>query len=418
MENGIVNQKHIWRQFVLRGTLTLLFVLAINFNTYAQQTNTSTDITYLQHPGTKAYYLDSGDVLGIFIEGVLGKLDSNPPIQMPAPGSDLPPSMGYPVVVQRDGTVSLPLVKPISVRGMTLEQAEQRIANTYRGANSRGERILRDTNRIIVTLQRERTVRVTVIRQDNSRSASGLNRGTFNSQAVSNRSDQSGRGTVLQMPAYKNDLLHAMLQTGGLPGVNAKSDVRVLRSQSQYGGSSSYRQTPSTQSPFPRTGPASLSNRSSSARPSNYYRPPAESRISIRGGAVTNRANSVLQNGDVVLIESKPTEVFYTGGLLRAGQYLLPSDKSLNILEAVAIAGGSTAPRSGPLGFPRFPASELTIVRNRPGANSQNIRVDLQRAYSDPSQRVLVRPGDTLILNYKPQEQAGNVGIGVLRYRN
>ena len=119
-----------------------------------------------------------------------------------------------------------------------------------------------------------------------------------------------------------------------------------------------------------------------------------------------------------MLIESKPTEVFYTGGLLRAGQYLLPRDKSLNILEAVAIAGGSTAPRSGPLGFPRFPASELTIVRNRPGANSQNIRVDLQRAYSDPSQRVLVRPGDTLILNYKPQEQAGNVGIGVLRYRN
>ena len=45
---------------------------------------------------------------------------------------------------------------------------------------------------------------------------------------VTDRNDQSSRGFVLQMPAYKNDVLNALLQTGGIPGVNAKPEIRIL----------------------------------------------------------------------------------------------------------------------------------------------------------------------------------------------
>ncbi|MFK7769673.1 MAG: polysaccharide biosynthesis/export family protein [Mariniblastus sp.] len=375
----------------------------------AQHSNSTQDITYLKHPGTPAYFLDSGDLLGIFIEGVLGKLDSNPPIHLPEPGSDLPPSMGFPIVVQQNGTITLPIVKPLSVRGMTLEQTEQTIIRAYRGTNSKGEKILRDSSRIIVTLQRERTVRVTVIRQDEPASFNNRN---FNRTTVNQRSDRSGRGTVLQMPAYKNDLLHAMIQTGGIPGVNAKPNVQIFRGETRT--KSTLDNRTSSNDPFPRTNLGHSFQRSNRAR--------AESQIPIRGfqkrtNESTNRTQPILGNGDIILVESKPTEVFYTSGLLRSNQYPFPRDKSIDVLQAIAIAGGSLAPQTSRLGYPRFPASDLLIVRNRAGLPPINIKVDLNEALNDPRQRIRIAPGDNLILNFKPGEQAANVGIEVLSFQ-
>ena len=78
-----------------------------------------------------AYRLDSRDVLGIYIEGVLGSSDEPPPVHFPEAGDDTPPAIGYPVPVREDGTVSLPLVEPIDIRGLTLSAAEEKIRNTY-----------------------------------------------------------------------------------------------------------------------------------------------------------------------------------------------------------------------------------------------------------------------------------------------
>ena len=116
------------------------------------------------------YTLDSEDVLGIFIEGVLGNADEAPPVQIPDQGSDLPPAIGFPVPVREDGTLSLPSVKPIPVRGLTIKQTEELIQRAYRGGP---EPILKEDGRIIVTLFRERTYRVFVVRQDNSNAGRG-----------------------------------------------------------------------------------------------------------------------------------------------------------------------------------------------------------------------------------------------------
>ena len=101
----------------------------------------------------ETYLLDAGDILGVFVEHVLGKFGEAPPVQVPAPGSDLPPSIGYPIVVREDGTISLPLIEKISVRGMSIEDAEKAVEKAYRAGK---EPILIGDARIIVTLSRKR----------------------------------------------------------------------------------------------------------------------------------------------------------------------------------------------------------------------------------------------------------------------
>ena len=107
-------------------------------------------------PATKKaepYLLDTGDVLGVFIENILGEFGTAPPVQMPAPGSDLPPSLGFPIAVLEDGKISLPLIPRIELRGCTIQQAEELISRAYRGGENP---ILIKTGRIIVTLARKR----------------------------------------------------------------------------------------------------------------------------------------------------------------------------------------------------------------------------------------------------------------------
>ena len=117
-----------------------------------------------------AYRLDSRDVLGIYIEGVLGNKDEPPPVHFPEQNEDIPPAIGFPVPVREDGTLSLPLVAPIEVRGLTLPEAERMIRDAYIQ-----RKILKpDRERIIVTLMRPRTYHVLVVREDETTNSSDL----------------------------------------------------------------------------------------------------------------------------------------------------------------------------------------------------------------------------------------------------
>jgi len=54
------------------------------------------------------YRVDAGDVLGLFIEGVLGDANQIPPIiNIYQTVGNQPPVIGFPVLVQDDGTISL-----------------------------------------------------------------------------------------------------------------------------------------------------------------------------------------------------------------------------------------------------------------------------------------------------------------------
>lgn len=352
------------------------------------------DASQLRLTPTKEYYLDNGDVLGIFIDGVLGEFDQAPPVHYPAADSDLPPSLGFPVVVQADGSISLPLVNQIMVRGLTISQAEARIRQRFLD----GVRpILKPESRILVSLMRKRTVSVYVLRGDDSASASRfIGRQNLSNRSVNSRSDDSQRAERLQLPAGDNDLLNALSRTGGLPGVNARSDVRILSDPPN-------RAFPrSGQSPFPRTGSASDGYRST--RRTVPTRQTTGFPRSISGSDIR------LNQGDVVVVEPRDTEVFYTSGLLRGGEFPIPRDRGLDVVEAVSIAGGSLT-SNGPQ---NTTGTELLVIRRRPDGMQFTIGVDLNRAISNPAERIQVQPGDVLMLRYSPAEQIRNIGLQTL----
>jgi protein involved in polysaccharide export with SLBB domain len=120
-----------------------------------QAANDSAALTTDESPERNAgpYLLDTGDILGVFIENVLGEFGSAPPVHVPPAGSGHPPSIGFPIAVREDGTISLPLIEDLSVRGLTIQQAEGLIERAYKG----GEKpILIKRGRIIVTMSRKR----------------------------------------------------------------------------------------------------------------------------------------------------------------------------------------------------------------------------------------------------------------------
>jgi hypothetical protein len=377
------------------------------------------DISRLRQEPPRNYLLDAGDILGIYIEGVLGDAEQLPPVHFPEANSDLNPALGFPVPVREDGTISLPLVPPIQVRGLTLNQTMELIRHNYTVLR----KILQEgKDRIIVTLMRERTYRVIVMRQDGvtgNNVAAGLN----SAMGLS----QGSRGQVVNLSAYKNDVLHALAMTGGLPGNDVKNEIKILR-----GRLLDYRQRDAFIREFYQTncdqGPCLC------APP--LPEDPAIIRIPLRlpPGQVPQfrQDDIILEEGDIILIENREREVFYTGGLLGSGEHQLPRDYDLDALTALSLVGpgigggqngggGGGGGRSGGFGqsggnaatmLGGVSAGQLFILRKTPCGGQIIISVDMNRAIRDPSARPLIQSGDILILRYKPVEELLNFSIG------
>ena len=180
--------------------------------------------------GNVVHRIDGGDVLGVYVEGFVGKASDPPPVYFPI-NNDSPPSFGLPYPVREDGTISLPFVGSVNLRGLTLAEAEERVKQAYLAPR---QLIRPDFHRVQVNLQRPRQYRVLVIRQD-SRTDPGLSgmMGQLNIGTV-----KRGTGKVVNLPVYSNDVLNALTATDGLPGLDADNAVIVIRgrSNSQGGG--------------------------------------------------------------------------------------------------------------------------------------------------------------------------------------
>lgn len=518
------------------------------------------DLSLLRQTPPEKYLVDSGDVLAVYIEGVLGRREEIPPVFFPQ-NNEVPPSLGYPIPVRDDGTLSLPLIKPLHVRAMTLTQVEEAIRRAY----TVDKQILQaGQDRILISLQRPRTHTVLVMRQEGSTAEMGLGgMGGLTLGAV-----KRGSGKLVKLPAGENDVLHALADTGGLPGLDAQNEIVIVRRRRNApgsncpavgetrgtGGESSgkvIRQTsglrdgdgwghtsirapspelrtravsrhqssadsqttfvdlsdntsippsppnaatPDAAGPSPWTGPppglispqpgrvsgtlppASVPSRGvappppsnaiaptvpggqipspTSMLPTPAWQPPMTSyqgplpnnnsgfdwsspeaarfadwngrnrdvvRIPVRmisgQQPQITEDDIILQDGDIVFIESRDTEVFYTGGLLGGGQYQLPRDYDLDVLAAISIAtarqsqsgmGGGFGNRMG--GISAFnqdisvSASDVVILRQLPDGNQIPIKTDLYKAIRDPKYRPRIQPGDYIILQYKPHE--------------
>jgi protein involved in polysaccharide export with SLBB domain len=347
-------------------------------------------LTLLGQPRPATYRLDAGDVLGVYVEGFLGE---RTPDQLPIHVGTLtqnrdqhrfPPSAGYPVPVEEDGTVYLPTVGGVSVRGKSIAEARDAIRAAIKVENAK----------VVVTLMTPRQYQVVVMRQE------ATSFGTTNEGPVP--TSKRGTGHFADLIAYENDVLHALAQTGGLPGLDAYNAVIIQRGFFPVGcdKASVLAQLGGKPPAAPCIGGGQVI------------------RIPLRqhpGCAAEFRPEDViLQTGDVVFLEARDQEVFFTGGLLPPGAYVLPRDVDMDVIEAVSRVrgplfngafGGSNL--SGTLiqpGIGNPSPSLLAVLRRTPGGGQVPIVVDLREAMRHPEDRLIVRAGDVLILQEKPGE--------------
>jgi hypothetical protein len=129
---------------------------------------------------------------------------------------------------------------------------------------------------------------------------------------------------------------------------------------------------------------------------------------------VFSQDDITLKNGDIVYIEPREKEVFYTAGLLGVGQYQLPRDYDIDIIEAISIIrgpllnGGFTQSGFGGQfqqnGMGNTNPAWVVILRKTPANQQIAIRVDVNLAFQDLRERIRILNGDILILQQKPAE--------------
>jgi protein involved in polysaccharide export with SLBB domain len=362
-------------------------------------------LTLLRQQPPKAYLLAPNDILGIWIEGILGEANVPPPVRFSEqPG--LPAAIGFPFPVRDDGTVNLPRVPPVRVEGMTIPQALDAIQKAYVA-----EQQLRPeaAGRIIVTLYRPRLYHIQVVREDSG--------GITLTPGGGFSSTKRGTGYVLDLPAYENDVLTALTRTGGLPGLDALNEVIIQRGAMQ--ARADWPAVMPDLGPQSQRGPQCLAAAGMGAA-GRITRIP----LRLRPGEPIpfQREDVILQSGDIVFIQARDTELFYTMGLIGSGQFILPRDYDLDVVEAIAFARGPLI--NGAVNQNNFTGttinsgigtaspSQVSIVRRVPeSVRGQQvvIRVDLNRALRDPRERILIQPGDIIVL----QE---TVGEAIVRY--
>ena len=372
------------------------------------------DPSLLGQPRVRQYRLDAGDLLGVTVDGLLGyEADYIPPVQT-SNGADFTPGLGFPIEVAPDGEIALPRLGRVSVRGLTKEEAEEAIRRAYVDTDLVKEEAAREAN-IFVTVLRRRVYRVVVFREEGGPDAAVDNSNAGQGGARFGPSS----GEIVELPAYRNDVLHALAATGGLPNYEAENTVIVARAGAAgFGGF-----PPGLAAPGATPGHSTVPGPTPPAGTPGFVGPPAEwegphvTRIPLRlhpGCAPPfGPADVILRDGDAVYVPGRSDEVFYTGGLLGPGQFRLPRDQSLDVIEALAVVQGQRRP----LGVTRSltgqsalsrdvtaNASSLLILRELPNDAKLRIEVDLRDALTDPRQRPIVQPGDYLVLQYRKPE--------------
>ena len=386
---------------------------------HAEKKNDFEDISLLRlrQDAPDIYRLAPGDVLGFhaFIRKDDELFPELAPVNFPEDGSLLP-AIGSAVPVQEDGTIALPIVGPIQVEGLSRIEATERVRRAY----TVDKQHFPDEVQFSLTMIRKRTVRVLVIREESGGVADISKRGT---------------GTVLDLPAYENDVLHALSETGGMPGLDVQNEIMIYRGMYEDGVTSDQMLNSIALQNCQDCDDQCFCDESPSPDPPNVTRVPL--RYHPSNPPVFSQEDIILTEGDIIIIRSRDNETYFTGGLLPGGEHALPRDKDLDVVGAVAKAGGSLGSsgtgiggiggqgggaggygggggRGGGGGY--IQPSQVILIRELPCGNAITMKINLKDALQSPSGRVLIQPNDVILLRYTVAEEVGNVLLGITQF--
>lgn len=315
-------------------------------------------------PPQPEYILGPGDILDVTVHGLY-------------PGGEVRPARAQ---VMASGDVWLPLVGPIRVSGMNILQAHKAITQAYTDG------YIKDP-RINIYLAEKATIPVLVLGEVN----------------------QPG---IYPLPKYENDVGHAIAAAGGFR-TDARGampdEIEVHRRVDDFPVPEP---TVAPQAPKPKAPEATPDGGSAQApaweaNASNLM-PVRMVTIPLRGYALEPIAHEdiILNPGDVVMVPPREDEVFYVVGRLSPSQFvrfsvglrdreigggfLLPPDRDIDAVTAVAMAG-----YIDPIESP----TTITIHRTGPNGVPMLIRVDLIKARFDRRENIMIQAGDIVYLN-------------------
>lgn len=354
----------------------------------------------LQLPKGEPYRLQAGDAVSVNSQGLFPDPVRESPVPTVLPTASRPrlrPATGYPFVVSADGTLRLPGILPVEVAGQTIDEAEKSVRRGFKG-------ILKPQD-VVVSLLLPRTKSVLVVRED------AVFDGSATQVAIAETAGTRNRGKVfdLQLEPDESDVLTAMIRSGGLPGLDAENELIVLRRRFE---------TDDEKDKLLRRLENSADAGETAAKDDSITEVIP---LRIPVGSQPGPHNIALRPGDILLIENRQGEVWYTGGAFLTGQFPLPRDHPLDVLQAVAIAGGTQSGLDYGAGglsgvasvgdaTSLVPPTWVILIRKY-GDKEVSFKIDLQRALWDPRHRMTVQAGDYLHLAYKPSEIAGNISL-------
>jgi len=116
-----------------------------------------------------------------------------------------------------------------------------------------------------------------------------------------------------------------------------------------------------------------------------------------------------LQNGDTITIEDRKTKPIYVVGMVnKPGEYPMPVDRDIRVLEAVGVAGG--------VDRASLPNKAL-IIRQRPdGSGVVTVRIDLDKAKRDNAENIRLMQGDTVSVEETPASFARGLLRNAIRF--
>jgi protein involved in polysaccharide export with SLBB domain len=306
--------------------------------------------------------------------------------------------------VAEDGTVPIPVIGNVKVEGLTIQQAADKLIAVV----VEKQVVLKDREYLYVNLVRPRVHRVMIVREEVEADSPTIVPRTSSVTA------KRGSARVVDLPAFEDDILHALTASGGMPGTDAMNEVWILR-RGQRGDLAT---------------DEVWNNIHQGASPAEFIACCPDGATARRIPLWTrdgtspcfNQEDVILHDGDILYIPAREREVFYTGGLIVGAEIPLPRDHDIDVLEAVSIANASVGGYSanGNQIFRNLgnilPPTRAVVLRKVGNGRQVAIRVDLERAVRDAKQRIVIQPGDFIMLYYKPGETFTNAALNVANF--
>ncbi len=322
-------------------------LLPAEFRTASINPKLNMNLARVASPGTGSALLAPGDLLEISV--ATGRSEEK-----------VTPTLAR---VADDGTVNVPVIGPVSVAGLEAFDASQSITNL---AIQRG---MYNHPLVTIEIKSKAVNRITVL-------------GAVKEQGV----HEIARGS--------SDLISALAAAGGLTD-DADSVIEIIR-QPKFGFAANEAPLPETTAVGSEIQLAAYQNigQTPGSQQTPGWIAPRTMQIDLANGNSITNADFRLLDRDIVRVVTRKKEVVYVAGLVKdPGQFEIPLDQDIHLLDAIALAGG----RSSPV------ADKVFVIRRVKGQPEPLvIQASIAKAKQNGLENLRLAVGDTITIEQTP----------------